>query len=183
MSRIGRQPVPIPDKVKVEVSGNVVSVKGPNGSLEQEIPEGVTVSVESGAVLVSARRGERAHQANRGLARALIANMVTGVTSGFEKTLEVVGTGYRVDAKGKNAIEIEVGFSHKVDFPLPEGISAEVGPKNLRLTIKGADKQLVGQVAADIRALRPPEPYKGKGIRYVGEMIKIKAGKAGKAAT
>jgi large subunit ribosomal protein L6 len=183
MSRIGRKPVPIPDKVSVDVKEGTVSIKGPNGSLEQELPAGVNVSIEDGKVLVGLAEGSRHMSANRGLARALLANMVTGVTAGFSKTLELVGTGYRIEAKGANALEIEVGFSHKVDFPLPDGISADVGEKNLKVTIKGADKQLVGQVAADIRALRPPEPYKGKGIRYLGEYIKIKAGKAGKAAT
>ena len=183
MSRIGRKPIPVPDKVKVDVRDGTVNVKGPNGSLEQEIPAGIAVQVEGGELRVGMKEESRHLRASQGLARALIANMVTGVTTGFSKTLELVGTGYRVEAKGPGALEIEVGFSHKVNFPLPEGISADVGEKNLRVTIKGADKQLVGQVAANIRRLRPPEPYKGKGIRYAGEFIKIKAGKAGKAAT
>ena len=117
----------------------------------------------------------------QGLARALFSNMVTGVTTGFSKTLELVGTGYRIEPKGDRNLEIDVGFSHKVDYPLPEGITAEVGEKFLKVTIKGADKRLVGQVCAEIRRLRPPEPYKGKGIRYLGEEIRMKAGKAGKA--
>jgi large subunit ribosomal protein L6 len=183
MSRIGRKPIPIPDKVKVDVKDGTVSVKGPNGTLEQAIPVGVVVAVEDAVMNIQLDKGSKHLSANQGLARALIANMVTGVTEGFSKTLELVGTGYRVAASGSNALEIEVGFSHKVDFPLPEGITADVGEKNLKVTIKGADKQLVGQVAAEIRRLRPPEPYKGKGIRYVGEYIKMKAGKAGKAAT
>jgi large subunit ribosomal protein L6 len=183
MSRIGRKPVPIPDKVKVDVKDGTVSVKGPNGVLEQQLPDGVVVAVENGILRVGLDEGAVDRRASQGLTRALLANMVTGVSTGFSKTLELVGTGYRVEAKGANALEIEVGFSHRVDFPLPEGISADVGEKNLRVTIKGADKQLVGQVAADIRRLRPPEPYKGKGIRYLGEYIKIKAGKAGKAVT
>ncbi len=183
MSRIGRKPIPIPDKVEVDVKGGTLHVKGPNGSLEEAIPAGVIVEVEGGEMKVDLAEGSRHLRANHGLARSLFANMVTGVSEGFSKTLELVGTGYRVEAKGPSALEIEVGFSHKVNFPLPEGISADVGEKNLKVTIKGADKQVVGQVAANIRRLRPPEPYKGKGIRYVGEFIKIKAGKAGKAAT
>jgi large subunit ribosomal protein L6 len=183
MSRIGRKLIPIPDKVKVDVGGGKVAVSGPNGSLTQDLPEGVIVAVEDGTVRVSLEESSSHLNARQGLVRALVANMVTGVSKGFERTLELVGTGYRVEAKGKDAIEIDVGFSHKVNFPLPVGISADVGEKNLRVTIKGADKQLVGQVAADIRSLRPPEPYKGKGIRYVGERIRMKAGKAGKAAT
>jgi large subunit ribosomal protein L6 len=182
MSRIGRKPIRVPAGVKVEIGESKIKVSGPGGSLDQELPPGVTVALEGGQILVDAGEG-REDGARRGLARALIANMVTGVTVGFEKTLELVGTGYRVEARGKDAIEIDVGFSHKVDFPLPPGISVEVGPKNLKVTIKGADKHLVGQVAANIRRLRPPEPYKGKGIRYEGEVIRMKAGKAGKAAT
>lgn len=183
MSRIGRKPIPLPEKVKLDVGVGKVRVSGPNGSLEQGLPEGVRVKVEDGVAHVSIEGESRDLHAKQGLMRALIANMVTGVSTGFSRTLELVGTGYRVEARGKNAIEIDVGFSHKVDFPLPEGISAEVGEKNLKVTIKGVDKQLVGQVAADIRSLRPPEPYKGKGIRYLGEVIRIKAGKAGKATT
>ncbi len=183
MSRIGRKPIPLPDKVEVNVNGGTITVKGPNGSLEETIPTGVVVEVEGGQMHVGLQEGSRHLRSNQGLARSLFANMVEGVTTGFSKSLELVGTGYRVEAKGPGALEIEVGFSHKVDFPLPEGISADVGEKNLKVTIKGADKQLVGQVAANIRRLRPPEPYKGKGIRYVGEFIRMKAGKAGKAAS
>jgi len=183
MSRIGRKPIPVPDKVDVKVVGSAVQVSGPRGRLEQALPEGIGVSVEDGHILVSAGGSERGDSARQGLVRALLANMVTGVTQGFSKTLELVGTGYRIESKGAGAVEIEVGFSHTVSFPLPEGIKAEVTEKNTRVTILGADKHLVGQVAANIRRLRPPEPYKGKGIRYLGEVIRMKAGKTGKAAT
>jgi large subunit ribosomal protein L6 len=183
MSRIGNKPVPLPAKVTVDVSDGLVKVKGPGGELVQVIPPGVTISVQESELNVGVQGEDRNRDANQGLVRALVANMVTGVTEGFAKTLEFVGTGYRVEAKGSRALEIEVGFSHKVAFPLPTGIDADVGEKNLKVTIKGADKQLVGQVAANIRKLRPPEPYKGKGIRYQGEIIRMKAGKAGKAAT
>jgi large subunit ribosomal protein L6 len=182
MSRIGKIPIAIPDKVTIDVSGDRVTVKGPLGTLEHEIPKGLVIEKEDGRAHVRSVEDHRRLSALRGLTRAVVANMVTGVSSGFSRTLELVGTGYRVESKGKDALEIDVGFSHKVHFPLPEGISAEVGEKFLRVTIKGADKQLVGQVAADIRRLRPVEPYKGKGIRFEGEAIRMKAGKAGKAA-
>ncbi len=182
MSRIGKKPVPIPEKVKVEFSEGTVTVKGPRGNLTQQVPKGIAVLVKDGMILVQVEDPVQGLSAQRGLVRALVANMVTGVTQGFQKTLELVGTGYRVESKGPGILEIDVGFSHKVPFPLPEGITAQVADKNVKVTILGADRQLVGQVAANIRRLRPPEPYKGKGIRYTGEVIRMKAGKTGKAS-
>ncbi|MFH1435203.1 MAG: 50S ribosomal protein L6 [Pseudomonadota bacterium] len=186
MSRIGKKPIKIPKGVDVAWQDNVVTVKGPKGSLTREIMAAFSLEKDGETLVVKFPRGREKDKAMKGLfglTRTLLANMVTGVSEGFSRTLEFVGTGYKVEAKGKNAINIEVGFSHKVDFPLPEGIEARIGEKNLKVTIVGADKEVVGQVAANIRKLRPPEPYKGKGVRYQGEVIKMKAGKAGKAAS
>ena len=185
MSRIGKKPIQIPKGVDVAWKDNIVTVKGPKGSLTQKINPAFALEKEGEKLVVKYPQGrekEKAMKSLFGLTRTLLGSMVTGVTEGFSKTLEFVGTGYKVEAKGKNAINIDVGFSHKVDFPLPEGIEARIGEKNIKITIMGVDKGLVGQVAANIRKLRPPEPYKGKGIRYQGEVIKMKAGKAGKAA-
>jgi len=180
MSRIGKQPVEIPSGVTVDVSGENVSVKGPNGTLSQTVDADMRVTVADGEVRVERPSDEREHRALHGLTRSLIANMVEGVTKGFEKRLEIQGVGYRAALKGKD-IELQVGFSHPVDFPAPAGIEFEV-PAPTKITVKGIDKQLVGETAARIRRIRKPEPYKGKGIRYEGEYVRKKAGKAAKTA-
>jgi large subunit ribosomal protein L6 len=181
MSRIGKQPVAIPDGVKVEVQDATVTVTGPGGSLSQRVSDEMRVAVEGAEVRVERPSDERDHRALHGLTRSLIANMVEGVTKGFEKRLEIHGVGYRAALKGRD-LELQVGFSHPVTFPAPEGIVFEV-PQPNRLAVKGIDKQLVGEIAARIRRVRKPEPYKGKGIRYEGEYVRKKAGKAAKAAT
>ncbi len=181
MSRIGKQPVEIPSGVTVEVQGEVVTVKGPSGTLTQRVDPDLRISVADGEVRVERPSDEREHRALHGLTRSLIANMVEGVTKGFEKRLEIQGVGYRAALKG-NDIELQVGFSHSVEFPAPQGIEFEVPAPN-RITVRGIDKQLVGETAARIRRVRKPEPYKGKGIRYEGEYVRKKAGKAAKTAT
>ena len=180
MSRIGRQPIVIPDGVTVEVDGRTVSVKGPGGTLSQVVDRDMRVTVEGEQVRVERPSDEREHRALHGLTRSLIANMVEGVTRGFQKTLEIQGVGYRAALKG-HAVECQVGFSHPVMFPAPDGIELEVPAPN-RIVVKGIDKQLVGETAARIRRIRKPEPYKGKGIRYEGEYVRKKAGKAAKGA-
>ena len=184
MSRIGKLPVALVNGVKVGVVDGSIRVEGPKGALERKCPQEVSLQIDAERVTVVRADDSKRARSMHGLIRSLVANMVTGVTRGFEKTLELRGTGYRVEAKGPRTLVIDVGFSHKVEFALPEGISAAVGDKNVKVTLAGSDKRLVGQVAADIRRLRPPEPYKGKGIRYEGEVVRKKAGKAGaKAAT
>lgn len=177
MSRIGKEPVPIPEGVEVALSGRTLTVKGPKGTLTQEIHRDVTVSVSDGQVVVTRPSDEREHRALHGLFRSLIANMVTGVTQGYERRLEIVGVGYRAAARGQGGLTIQVGFSHPVEVDAPAGITLDV-PTPTRITVSGADKHMVGQVAANIRAIRRPEPYKGKGIRYAGEQIRRKSGKA-----
>jgi len=179
MSRIGIQPINIPDGVKVTLDGKVVSVTGSKGSLKQELRDEISVKIDGSVITVSRKNDERESVAFHGLMRSLVANMVTGVTEGFEKKLEIIGVGYRAEVKGSD-INLLLGYSHPIKYTLPEGISASVDKQTL-ISIMGADKQLVGQVAADVRAFRKPEPYKGKGIRYVDEHVRRKAGKAGKA--
>ncbi len=179
MSRIGKSPITIPSGVEASVSGQTVTVKGPKGQLTQELPAGISASVDDGVLTVDRSDDERQNRALHGLSRSLVANMVTGVTEGFVKSLEIQGVGYRAQAKGKNAIELALGFSHPVNITAPDGIEFDV-PEPTRINVVGIDKQLVGQVAADIRDWRKPEPYKGKGIRYVGERVMRKAGKAAK---
>lgn len=179
MSRIGKSPITIPSGVEASVSGQTVTVKGPKGQLTQELPAGITASVDDGVLTVSRPDDERQNRALHGLSRSLVANMVIGVTEGFVKSLEIQGVGYRAQAKGKNAIELALGFSHPVKVEAPDGIEFDV-PEPTLINVVGIDKQLVGQVAADIRDWRKPEPYKGKGIRYVGERVMRKAGKAAK---
>jgi large subunit ribosomal protein L6 len=177
MSRIGNAPIDIPDGVSVEVSGSRVTVEGPKGTLEHTLPERLSLSVEDG-VLTVARTGEdREAKALHGLTRALLANMVTGVSAGFVKELQTVGVGYRAALKGA-VLELQVGYSHPVHIEAPEGVEFDV-PEPTRIVVRGIDKAKVGQAAADIRSVRPPEPYKGKGIRYSNETIRRKAGKAG----
>jgi large subunit ribosomal protein L6 len=175
MSRIGRKPVAVPDAVTVTVAPGNVVVKGPKGELTQTYSQDMTVSQEEGTVLVARPTDRGEHRALHGLTRSLIANMVEGVTDGFEKRLEIQGVGYRAALKGKN-LELALGFSHPVPIEAPEGIDFEV-PQPTEIIVRGIDKQLVGQVAADIRKRRPPEPYKGKGIRYKGEQVLRKVGK------
>jgi large subunit ribosomal protein L6 len=177
MSRIGKEPVPIPSGVDVALSDGTVTVKGPRGELSQAIPDGVTVDIADNEVVVTRASDHRKHRALHGLTRSLIANMVTGVTNGYSKSLEIVGVGYRAQARGSNALVIQAGYSHPVEVTAPEGVTFEV-PSPTRITVSGASKQVVGQVAANIRAIRKPEPYKGKGIRYAGEQVRRKAGKA-----
>ena len=179
MSRVGRSPIPVPTGVEVTVASGRVAVKGPKGNLERAIPEDITIRQEDGNVLVERPDDERRHRALHGLTRSLVNNMVVGVTEGFTKELEIVGVGYRATAQGPNRIELALGFSHMVPVDAPEGIAFEV-PTPTRITVRGIDKELVGQVAADIRRLRKPEPYKGKGVRYLGEVVHRKAGKAAK---
>ncbi len=177
MSRIGKEPVPIPDGVDVTLADGRVSVTGPRGELSERVPEGITVEITDGEVVVTRASDHRDHRSLHGLTRSLIANMVTGVTDGYRKQLEIVGVGYRAQAQGDTALTIQAGYSHPVHVTAPEGVTFEV-PSPTRITVLGRSKQVVGQVAADIRAIRKPEPYKGKGIRYAGEQIRRKAGKA-----
>ena len=177
MSRIGKEPIAIPSGVDVTLAGGRVTVKGPKGELSHEVHEAVTLVIEDGQVLVTRSSDQREHRALHGLTRALVANMVTGVTDGYRRDLEIVGVGYRAAARGSNGLTIQVGYSHPVEVDAPEGITFEV-PAPTRISVIGYDKQLVGQVAANIRKIRKPEPYKGKGIRYAGEQVRRKSGKA-----
>ena len=179
MSRIGKQPIPIPSGVEVQVADKRVSVKGSKGSLALELHPAMSVAITDGNVVVSRPTDESLHRALHGLTRSLIANMVEGVTNGYTRTLEIQGVGYRAALKGAT-LEIAVGYSHPVIVEAPAGITFEV-PQPNRIIVSGTDKQAVGQVAANIRAIRKPDPYKGKGIRYQGEYVRKKAGKAGKA--
>ncbi|MEX1177768.1 MAG: 50S ribosomal protein L6 [Nitriliruptor sp.] len=177
MSRIGKNPVPVPDGVDVSLDGLTVSVKGPKGELTRTMPEGVSLSTDDdGAIVVTPDGTERVHRARWGLVRTLVSNMVEGVTAGYAKNLELVGVGYRAASKGSD-VELQVGYSHPVLIEAPEGITLNV-PQPTRVEVSGIDKVLVGQVAANIRKVRPPEPYKGKGIKYEGEIVRRKAGKA-----
>jgi large subunit ribosomal protein L6 len=175
MSRIGRKPVPVPDAVTVEIVPGKIAVKGPKGELRQDLSPDMKVEQEDGTVTIARPTDRGEHRALHGLTRSLIANMVEGVTDGFEKRLEIQGVGYRAALKGKN-LELALGYSHPVAIDAPEGIDFEV-PQPTEVIVKGIDKQLVGQVAADIRKRRPPEPYKGKGIRYKDEQVLRKVGK------
>ena len=179
MSRIGKAPIAVPSGVEVSINGADITVKGPKGSLTRTLVGGITVRQEENTLLVERPDDARESRSLHGLSRALVSNMVVGVTQGFVKELDIVGVGYRAEAKGTNALRLNLGFSHPVDFPGPDGISFEV-PVQTRIIVKGIDKELVGQVAANIRSIRKPEPYKGKGVRYVDERILRKAGKAGK---
>jgi len=181
MSRIGRKPIPIPSGVEIAVDGGEVRVKGPKGSLSVGLLPGIHASVADGNVNLSRDDDERQTRSYHGLVRALLANAVTGVSSGWSKELEIVGIGYRAE-KRADSVVFNLGHSHPIDFAVPEGIEIDVDPKANRVVVRGIDRQQVGQVAADIRALRPPEPYKGKGVRYLGERIRSKAGKQGAAA-
>ena len=179
MSRVGRAPITIPSGVEISIAGSHLTVKGPKGTLERDIPGAITVRQDGAELLVERPDDERQNRAMHGLVRSLVNNMVTGVSAGFTKELEIIGVGYRATAKGDNALELALGFSHPVSVQAPAGITFEV-PTPTAIIVKGTDKETVGQVAADIRSIRKPEPYKGKGVRYRGEHVARKAGKAGK---
>ncbi len=175
MSRIGKLPIPIPQGVKVQVDGLTVRAEGPKGKLTQPVPSGLTPRVADGTIVIDRASDERHVRALHGLARALVANMVTGVKDGFERKLDIVGIGYRAQMQGKN-IQLALGYSHPIIFPLPDGVTAEID-KQTAITLRGADKAVLGQTAAKLRALRKPDPYKGKGIKYANEVIRRKVGK------
>ena len=179
MSRIGKAPIPVPSGVEVSISGRQVAVKGPKGALDLEVPGEITVRQDGEEILVERPDDERVNRAMHGLTRSLVNNMMVGVSEGFRKELQIVGVGYRCIAKGTDALELQLGFSHPVLVEAPDGISFEV-PEPTRIIVSGPDKQVVGQVAAAIRSHRKPEPYKGKGVRYLGEHVARKAGKAAK---
>ena len=178
MSRIGKQPVPIPAKVSVEIKGRHVTVKGPKGTLARELPSAIIVEQVDSTVKVSPENSSRIARQRHGLSRTLVANMVEGVSKGFEKRLQIQGVGYRAQAQGQK-LTLNVGYSKPVEMQMPEGIQVAV-EKNTEVIVNGIDKEVLGNVAAKIRAVRPPEPYKGKGIRYLGEQVRRKAGKTGK---
>ena len=180
MSRVGRRPIAIPDGVTVEQAGGSVRVKGPKGTLSERLPPGIQVTIEGGQVLLARPDDRKQTKALHGLSRALLANMVTGVTTPFVKELEIQGVGYRADVTGKT-VKLQVGFSHPVEIAIPDGLEVSVD-RNVMIRIEGASRQQVGEFAANLRAIRPPEPYKGKGIRYVGERVRRKVGKAGATA-
>jgi large subunit ribosomal protein L6 len=179
MSRIGKAPVNVPSGVEVSVADRTITVKGPKGTLSRAIPGEIEVTVDGGVLTCTRPNDERRNRAQHGLTRSLVNNMVLGVTEGFKKNLEIVGVGYRAEAQGPSALRLNLGFSHPVNVTAPEGITFEV-PVPTQIVVNGIDKEVVGQVAADIRSIRKPEPYKGKGVRYAGERILRKAGKAGK---
>jgi len=175
MSRIGRKPIPVPETVTVSIEPEVVRVSGPRGELSERVPRDITIAQEDGQLVVTRPTDRGEHRALHGLTRSLVANMVEGVTNGYQKTLEIQGVGYRAQLRGRD-LELALGFSHPVSIKAPEGIEFEV-PQPTRVIVKGISKQLVGEVAANIRKRRPPEPYKGKGIRYEGEYVARKVGK------
>ena len=179
MSRIGKAPIPVPSGVYVTITDRHIAVKGPRGALERAIPGTITVRQDGETLVVERPDDERENRAMHGLVRSLVNNMVVGVTQGFTKELEIVGVGYRANAQGPNAMVLALGFSHPLNITAPDGITFDVPAPN-RIVVSGIDKESVGQVAADIRAWRKPEPYKGKGVRYAGEYVQRKAGKAGK---
>jgi large subunit ribosomal protein L6 len=177
MSRIGKKPIALPKGVTVKIEGNTVMVQGPKGKLDTNVPAGITMEQKDGN-LVAIREND-SQAALHGLARALVNNAVEGVTKGWTRELEIVGIGYRAEMKGKGTVVFSLGFSHPIEYPLPTGIEVAVDPKQTKLSVTGIDRQQVGQVAAEMRGLRPPDPYKNKGVRYVGERLKKKVGKTG----
>jgi large subunit ribosomal protein L6 len=177
MSRIGKKPVVLPKNVTATIEGQTIKVKGPRGELERRLHPALGIVLENGSVVVSRPDDESEHKALHGLTRTLVSNMVEGVTKGFQKQLEIVGVGYKAETR-PYGLQLALGFSHPVEYRAPKGIKLSA-PQPTQITIEGADKEMVGQVAAELRGLRPPEPYKGKGIKYVGEQIRRKAGKAG----
>ena len=178
MSRIGKMPIPLAKGIDVKFAGDLVEVKGPKGVLQVSLLDGISASVADGNLNITSANDERQTRSFHGLIRALLANAVTGVSEGWSKDLDIIGIGYRAESKGASVV-FNLGYSHPIDFAVPEGIEIEVDAKANRVTVKGIDRQKVGQVAAEIRALRPPEPYKGKGIRYADERVRTKAGKQG----
>ncbi len=182
MSRIGRKPINVPDRVKVNFRGSLIEVEGEKGKLSWDIPYGINAKVEEQKILIGRKSDEKKAKALHGLTRSLVANMVAGVSDGFTKTLDIVGVGYKAEALGKNGIKFNIGYSNPVDFALPNEISAQIEERGTRVVLHGIDKQLVGETAARIRKLRSPDSYKGKGIRYSGEILKLKPGKAGAKA-
>jgi large subunit ribosomal protein L6 len=179
MSRIGSSPITVPSGVDVSIKGTRVTVKGPKGTLERDLPSPITARLDDGTLQCERPDDDRRSKSMHGLARSLVNNMVVGVTEGYTKELEIIGVGYRAQAKGKNKLELALGFSHSIEVEAPDGVEFDV-PQPTQVMVNGIDKQLVGQVAANIRALRKPEPYKGKGVRYAGEHVIRKAGKAAK---
>ena len=179
MSRIGRKPIKLPEGVNIEAKNNEIMVKGPKGELNVEVPTGITAKVEDGLIQVDRENNQKKTRAFHGMVRSLLLNSVTGVTEGFSKTLEIVGTGYKAELNGKDKLKLTLGFSHVVDFNLPKGVTAAVEDRGTLLTLQGIDKQVVGETAANIRKIRKPDPYKGKGVRYKGEELRLKPGKAG----
>lgn len=179
MSRIGKKPIEIPKGVEVSVGERMIKVNGPKGELTWNYPDSINASLSDGKIIIERTGNSRLDKSLHGLVRSIISNMVTGVLQGYQKVLEIVGIGYKAQVKG-NKIVLTLGYSHPIEFPLPEGIKASVDAKQIIITLTGADKQQLGQVAANIRSLRPPDPYKGKGVKYSGEYIKLKAGKTGK---
>src|ERR1051326_4717702 len=177
MSRIGKKPIAIPQGVRVQVQGNTVAVQGPKGKLDTAIPAGIKFEQQDGHLVALRQNDDQA--ALHGLARALANNAVEGVTRGWTRELEIVGVGYRAEMKGKNTVVFSLGYSHPIEYPLPAGVDCAIDPKQPRLTVTGIDRQKVGQVASEMRGLRPPDPYKNKGVRYVGERLKKKVGKTG----
>src|SRR5438105_8756426 len=177
MSRIGKKPIEIPKGVTVKIEGNTVLVQGPKGKLDTPLPAGIKVEQKDGHIL--AIRENDSQSAVHGLARALVNNAVEGVTKGWTRDLEIVGIGYRAELKGKGTVVFSLGYSHPIEYPLPSGVDVTVDPKQTKLTVSGIDRQKVGQVAAEMRSLRPPDPYKNKGVRYAGEKLKKKVGKTG----
>ncbi len=177
MSRIGRKPIPLPKGVVVKIEGDNVAVQGPKGKLDTQLPRGIRIEQQDGN-LVAIREND-SQAAVHGLARALVNNAVEGVTKGWTRELEIVGIGYRAELKGKNTVVFSLGYSHPIEYPLPGGVEATVDPKQTKLSVTGIDRQKVGQVAAEMRSLRPPDPYKNKGVRYAGERLKKKVGKTG----
>ncbi len=178
MSRIGKKPIPVPAGVKIKLDDRLITVTGGQGSLSRELPPRVSLEMDQQEIRVIPQDDSRLSRSYWGLTRTLVANMVTGVSEGFSRVMEIVGTGYKVEAKGETLV-LNLGYSHPVEFPLPKGITAEVLDKGTRFQLKGVDKEQLGQFAANIRGLRPPDVYKGKGVRYAGEKLRRKVGKAG----
>ena len=177
MSRLGKKPIAIPKGVTIKIDGNVVALQGPKGKLDTSLPAGITMEQKDGTLL--AVRENDSQAAVHGLARALVNNAMEGVTKGWQKELEIVGIGYRAEMKGKGIVVFTLGYSHPIEYPLPTGVTVAIDPKQTKVTVSGIDRQKVGQVAAEMRALRPPDPYKQKGVRYAGERLKKKVGKTG----
>ena len=177
MSRIGKKPIALPKGVTVKIDGNTIAVQGPKGKLDTNVPAGIRFQQQDGNLV--ALRENDSQAAVHGLARALVNNAVEGVTKGWTRELEIVGIGYRAEMKGKGTVVFTLGYSHPIEYPLPSGIEAAIDPKQTKLTVTGIDRQKVGQVAAEMRSLRPPDPYKNKGVRYSGERLKKKVGKTG----